>query len=146
MPTNNVGPLRINSRCLVINSSILSYQRHWNIVWVISYSYLKLWVENLNLKLIASLLVIYQCRGVHKASKTKIFLWLPLSSTVNPYLQFCHYNLIITSLPLLLLQFAYLQFCLYLGPELPSIMVYPQNLGCYIFLLAFIFLELFYVF
>ena len=82
-------------------------------------------------EVIIDILVIYQCRKVHKISKFMIFLRLPLSTTVNPYLQLCHYYLEITISPLILLWYAYLQICPYLGPELFSILVYPYNLGFY---------------
>ena len=72
MPIDNIEPLRINSRCPAINSSILSYSRYYYSINVGRKS---------QFKVITSISVIYQCRGAHNILENRDFSMIaPLDS------------------------------------------------------------------
>ena len=102
---DNIGPLRINLRYPAINSSIMSYLSYH----ICSVSNLTLLFKTVGRKsqfeVITCILVIYLVSWGPQNLGILIFLQLSLSTTINLYLQLCHYNLIITNLSLLFLCF-----------------------------------------
>ena len=80
---DNIGPLRINSKCLGINSGVLSYLRYY--ICSVSNLMLLFKIESRKYQL-QSYYMYFNCLlgswGLHNPEIT-IFLRLPLLSTVN---------------------------------------------------------------